>query len=83
MSGDTGNGLEFLRSTLDRFEQETGNTVTIVPKPSSTTDQFGQYRLWLAAGNTDNDVYQTDVIWAAQLADQFLDLTESRLGYRG
>lgn len=77
VSGDTGNGLEFLRSQLDRFEQETGNKVTIVPMPSSTTDQFGQYRLWLAAGNTDIDVYQTDVIWAPQLADQFLDLTEA------
>ncbi|MBD8063868.1 ABC transporter substrate-binding protein [Devosia sp. PTR5] len=77
VSGDTGTGLEFLRSQLDRFEEETGNTVTIVPMPSSTTDQFGQYRLWLAAGNTDIDVYQTDVIWAPQLADQFLDLTDA------
>jgi len=77
VSGDTGTGLEFLRSQLDRFEQETGNKVTIVPMPSSTTDQFGQYKLWLAAGNSDIDVYQTDVIWAPQLADQFLDLTEA------
>ena len=77
VSGDTGTGLEFLRGQLDRFEQETGNTVTVVPMPSSTTDQFGQYRLWLAAGNTDIDVYQTDVIWAPQLADQFLDLTDA------
>ncbi len=77
VSGDTGNGLAFLRSQLDKFEADTGNTVTIVPMPSSTTDQFGQYRLWLAAGNTDIDVYQTDVIWAPQLADQFLDLTEA------
>jgi trehalose/maltose transport system substrate-binding protein len=77
VSGDTGNGLAFLRSQLDKFEADTGNTVTIVPMPSSTTDQFGQYRLWLAAGNTDIDVYQTDVIWAPQLADQFLDLTDA------
>ncbi|WP_404406544.1 ABC transporter substrate-binding protein [Pelagibacterium halotolerans] len=77
VSGDTGNGLEFLRGQLNRFEEHTGHTVTIVPMPSSTTDQFGQYRLWLAAGNTDIDVYQTDVIWAPQLADQFLDLTEA------
>jgi len=77
VSGDTGNGLAFLRSQLDRFEADTGHTVTVVPMPSSTTDQFGQYRLWLAAGNTDIDVYQTDVIWAPQLADQFLDLTEA------
>jgi len=77
VSGDTGNGLAFLRGQLDKFEADTGNTVTIVPMPSSTSDQFGQYRLWLAAGNTDIDVYQTDVIWAPQLADQFLDLTEA------
>ncbi|ODT73695.1 MAG: ABC transporter substrate-binding protein [Pelagibacterium sp. SCN 64-44] len=77
VSGDTGTGLAFLRSQLDRFEAETGHTVTVVPMPSSTSDQFGQYRLWLAAGNTDIDVYQTDVIWAPQLADQFLDLSEA------
>ena len=77
VSGDTGNGLAFLQSQLDKFEADTGNTVTIVPMPSSTTDQFGQYKLWLAAGNADIDVYQTDVIWAPQLADQFLDLTDA------
>ncbi|SMQ72153.1 maltose-binding protein /trehalose-binding protein [Devosia lucknowensis] len=77
VSGDTGNGLEFLRSQLDRFEAETGHKVTVVPMPSSTTDQFGQYRLWLAAGNADIDVYQTDVIWAPQLAEHFVDLTEA------
>ena len=77
VSGDTGNGLAFLRTQLDKFQEQTGNTVTIVPMPSSTSDQFGQYRLWLAAGNTDIDVYQTDVIWAPQLSDQFLDLTDA------
>jgi len=77
VSGDTGTGLEFLRGQLDKFEADTGNTVTIVPMPSSTSDQFGQYRLWLAAGNADIDVYQTDVIWAPQLAEQFLDLTDA------
>jgi trehalose/maltose transport system substrate-binding protein len=77
VSGDTGNGLAFLQDQLKKFEADTGNTVTIVPMPSSTTDQFGQYKLWLAAGNADIDVYTTDVIWAPQLADQFLDLTDA------
>jgi trehalose/maltose transport system substrate-binding protein len=45
--------------------------------PSSTTDQFGQYKLWLAAGNSDIDVYQTDVIWAPQLASNLVDLTDA------
>jgi trehalose/maltose transport system substrate-binding protein len=75
VSGATGGDLKFLRAELDKFEAKTGDKVTLVPMPSSTSDQFGQYRLWLAAGNPDVDVYQTDVIWAPQLADQFLDLT--------
>ena len=83
VSGDTGNGLAFLQEQLQKFTERTGHNVTIVPMPSSTTDQFGQYRLWLAAGNTDIDVYTTDVIWAPQLADQFLDLTEAAAGVAG
>jgi trehalose/maltose transport system substrate-binding protein len=75
VSGATGGDLDFMRKQLDAFEKATGNKVTITPMPSSTTDQFGQYRLWLSAGNTDIDVYMTDVIWAPQLADQFVDLT--------
>jgi trehalose/maltose transport system substrate-binding protein len=77
VSGDTGNGLQILRDMLDQFEKNTGNKVTIVPMPSSTTDQFGQYKLWLAAGNSDIDVYQTDVIWAPQLANNLVDLTDA------
>src|SRR5260221_7808203 len=75
VSGDTGNGLALLRSMLADYQKTSGDTITVVPMPSSTTDQFGQYKLWLAAGNTDIDVYQTDVIWAPQLANQLVDLT--------
>jgi trehalose/maltose transport system substrate-binding protein len=77
VSGATGNDLAIFQEIVKTWEGKTGNTVKIVPMPSSTTDQFGQYRLWLAAGNTDIDIYQTDVIWAPQLADQFVDLTET------
>lgn len=74
--GDTGSGLTFLQSQIDRYvAANPEDKVTIVPMPSSTSDQFGQYRLWLAAGNTDIDVYTTDVIWAPQLAEHFTDLT--------
>jgi len=75
VAGAVGNDLEMLRSQLDRFQEKTGHTVSIVSMPASTTDQFGQYRLWLSAQNADIDVYRTDVIWAPQLADQFVDLT--------
>jgi trehalose/maltose transport system substrate-binding protein len=75
VSGATGNDLAIFQELVKTWETKTGNTVKVVPMPSSTTDQFGQYRLWLAAGNADIDLYQTDVIWAPQLADQFVDLT--------
>ncbi len=75
VTGATGNDLAFMQAQLDEFNKATGNNVKVVPMPSSTTDQFGQYKLWLAAGNADIDAYMTDVIWAPQLADQFVDLT--------
>ncbi len=75
VSGATGGDLQFMQDELTQFAKDTGINVKIVPMPSSTTDQFGQYKLWLAAGNADIDIFQTDVIWAPQLADQFVDLT--------
>jgi trehalose/maltose transport system substrate-binding protein len=77
VSGAVGNAVQDFKTIVAPWEKETGNKVTLVPMPASTSDQFGQYRLWLAAGNADIDLYQTDVIWAPQLADQFVDLTEA------
>ncbi|PCI87428.1 MAG: ABC transporter substrate-binding protein [Hyphomicrobiales bacterium] len=77
VSGVTGNALENFKKIVAPWEESTGNSVTFVPMPSSSTDQFGQYRLWLAAGNKDIDIYQTDVIWAPQLAEQFIDLADA------
>ena len=75
VSGAVGNDLAELEAELKTFKEKTGHTVNVVSMPASTTDQFGQYRLWLSAGNQDIDVYRTDVIWAPQLADHFVDLT--------
>jgi trehalose/maltose transport system substrate-binding protein len=76
VSGAVGNAVEDFKKIVAPWEAKTGHTVTLVPMPASTTDQFGQYRLWLAAGNGDIDLYQTDVIWAPQLADHFVDLSD-------
>lgn len=75
--GSVGNALETFKAIVAPWEEKTGHTVNVVPMPASTTDQFGQYRLWLAAGNTDIDLYQMDVIWAPQIADQMVDLSEA------
>ncbi|MEI3855244.1 MULTISPECIES: ABC transporter substrate-binding protein [Ensifer] len=73
----TGKNVNFIREQLDIFEKQTGHKVSLVTMPPSSSEQFSQYRLWLAAGNKDVDVYQTDVVWAPQLADQFVDLSEA------
>ena len=75
--GSVGKDISELRKQIVDFEKETGNTVKLVIMPASTTDQFGQYRLWLAARNPDVDIYFTDVIWAPQLATNLVDLTEA------
>ena len=75
--GSTGNAVATWDALVAPWEERTGHDAVLVPMPSSTTDQFGQYRLWLAAGNPDIDIYQTDVIWAPQLAEHFVDLTEA------
>ena len=80
VAGSVGRDLEVLQTELKEFEAKTGHKVNVVSMPSSTTDQFGQYKLWLAAQNSDIDVYRTDVIWAPQLASQFIDLTEADEG---
>ncbi|RIX97133.1 ABC transporter substrate-binding protein [Aureimonas flava] len=74
--GSIGRDVDEMRGQLDAFQKATGHTVRIVTMPASSTDQFGQYRLWLSAGNKDVDVYRTDVIWAPQLAANLVDLTE-------
>lgn len=73
----TGKNLDFLHRLFGEFEQQTGHKVTLVTMPPSSSEQFAQFRLWLAAGNSDVDVYQTDVVWAPQLAEQFVDLKDA------
>jgi ABC-type sugar transport system, periplasmic component len=77
VSGAVGQDLEELRQQLVDFEAKSGHKVQVVSMPASTTDQFGQYRLWLSAKNPDIDVYRTDVIWAPQLAQHLVDLSEA------
>src|SRR5690606_22602115 len=67
-ANSTGNNIKFLQEQIVKFEKDTGNKVNIVSMPPSSSEQFSQYRLWLAAGNADIDVYQTDVVWAPQLS---------------
>ena len=77
VAGGVGKQAENFKEIVKPWEERTGHKVTLVPMPNSSSDQFAQYRLWLAAGTTDVDLYQTDVIWAPQLSEYFVDLTDA------
>ena len=76
-TGSVGKDVEVMRQFLDDWEKKSGHTAKIVSMPASTTDQFGQYKIWLGAQNSDIDIYQMDVIWAPQLDSHFVDLSKS------
>lgn len=73
--GAVGIELELCRTGAEAWASQTGNTVTIVSTPNSTTERLALYQQILAAGGSDIDVYQVDVIWPGILANHFIDLT--------
>jgi trehalose/maltose transport system substrate-binding protein len=79
-TGDGGRYPEVLRQQLDRFEAKTGNKVNIVSTPVSGTETFALFRLWLAARNSDVDVYLLSDEWVPQLANHFVDLGKAAAG---
>ena len=74
VAGAVGRDVQFYEEEFRRFAAETGHTAEIVAMPSSTTDQFGQYKTWLSAQTSDIDIYQVDVIWAPQIDRHLVDL---------
>lgn len=83
VSGAPAKDIQVLKDIVKPWEEATGHRLEFTAMPASTTDSFGQYRLWLAAGNSDIDIYETDVIWAPQLADHFVDLSNAAADVAG
>jgi len=72
--GAVGAELELCRQGAEAWAAKTGNTVTIVSTPNSTTERLALYQQLLAAGAKDIDVFQIDVIWPGILGAHFIDL---------
>ena len=72
--GAVGKELEFCKSASEAWAKKTGNEVNIVSTPDSTTERLALYQQLLAAGASDIDVFQIDVIWPGILANHFIDL---------
>jgi len=63
-----------LGEELQRFTQETGIRVQVMPAPEVAVDQLETWRNLLESGAKVPDVYGIDVIWPGILADNLVDL---------
>lgn len=75
--GAVGQELELCKQGAEAWAKKTGNTVTLVSTPKSTTERLALYQQLLAAGASDIDVFQIDVIWPGILAQHFIDLKKA------
>ncbi len=72
--GALGMELTLCREAAEDWARETGNTVSIVNTPNSSSDRFSLYLQLLAAHAPDIDVLQIDVVWSGMLATHLVDL---------
>src|SRR5918997_4414672 len=70
-----GKEYEICKQGVDAWAQRTGNTVKIVSTPNSATERLALYQQLLAAGASDIDVFQIDVVWTGLLGRHLQDLT--------
>ncbi len=72
--GALGRELELCREGVAAWSAKTGHEVRVVSTPHSATERLALYQQILAAGSSDIDVFQIDVVWPGILASQFIDL---------
>lgn len=69
-----GNNVD--QALAQRFQQDTGIQVNVVPRPANASDSFAQFQRFFQGQSTDMDVLMVDVIWPAQLAQHLVDLAQ-------
>lgn len=74
--GAVGQELALCKEGVTAWEKKTGNEVAVISTPNSSTDRLALYQQILAAGSSDIDVFQIDVIWPGILANYFIDLNK-------
>ncbi|MCC8109656.1 MAG: ABC transporter substrate-binding protein [Planctomycetes bacterium] len=65
----------YVTECVKEWMRQTGNEVTILTGPAASSDVLALYQQQLAAGTSDVDIYEVDVIWPGLLANHLLDLT--------
>ncbi len=70
----TGKGYDICKAGADAWAAKTGNTVNVIQVPNETGDRLALYQQQLAAGSSDIDVFQIDVVWPGLIGAYLLDL---------
>jgi trehalose/maltose transport system substrate-binding protein len=74
--GSVGKDYETCKAGAEAWSKKSGHKVKLVTGPTSTTEQLALYQQLLAAGSTDIDVFNLDVVWPGILGTFFLDLKQ-------
>ncbi|HWU90400.1 MAG TPA: ABC transporter substrate-binding protein [Kofleriaceae bacterium] len=78
--GAVGKEQKICKEGVAAWEQKTGNKVKVVSVPASSSEQLALAQQLLAAGASDVDVFNIDVVWPGILGTFFLDLKEYSKG---
>ena len=85
MTGNRADDVEFARAEAERYMAENPHTiggeeynvnVEVLQGPESATDRLGLYLQYFEAQSSEVDVYQIDVIWPGDLAENLVDLSQ-------
>jgi trehalose/maltose transport system substrate-binding protein len=72
--GAVGSEFKLCQEGTAAWAAKTGHQVELVSTPNSSTERLSLYQQLLAAGSSDIDVFQIDVIWPGMLGQHLLDL---------
>src|SRR5919106_6826812 len=67
---------QLCQTGADAWAKGTGNRVKLVATPADANERLALYQQLLAAGSSDVDVFQIDVVWPGTLANHFIDLKQ-------
>jgi trehalose/maltose transport system substrate-binding protein len=72
--GSVGKEFDLCKQSAEGWAKKTGHHVRFVSAPSSPSEMLALYQQLLAAGASDIDVFNVDIIWPGILGDFFVDL---------
>jgi len=72
--GSVGIEYKLCKDGAEAWGAKAGHQVQVVQTPASATDRLALFQQLLAAGSSDVDVFQVDVIWPGILGRYFVDL---------